>query len=299
MVRSDDGCTCDISFIQRATKRNVLCQPVYILRVLLSPCPRGKNLKASLRLAKLVAKVRHVDRNSHSKGWYTAAKMGEEVIVSVDAVDKRVNAATQKPASQPAPSFKSLSQKTLRTRSKQVRKIRVPPNRMSPLKSRWMEIYEPIVKYLKLQIRMNLRTKCVELKTGKATEDTGALQKGADFVKAFVLGFAVADAIALIRLDDLYIETFEVRDIRATLKGDHLSRAVGRIAGKDGRTKFTIENATKTRIVVADTKIHILGSYENTRLARHSISSLVLGAAPGKVYNKLRTVSARLNERNF
>ena len=35
---------------------------------------------------------------------------------------------------------------------------------------------------------------------------------------------------------------------------------------QNGKTKFTIENATKTRVVLADTKIHILGSYQVCRL---------------------------------
>ncbi|EFA06621.1 RNA-binding protein pno1 [Tribolium castaneum] len=177
-----------------------------------------------------------------------------------------------------------------------MRKVPVPAHRYTPLKENWLKIFTPIVEHLKLQVRFNLKTRNVEVKTCDETEDIGNLQKAADFVKAFVYGFDVDDALALLRLDDLFIETFEIKDVK-TLKGDHQSRAIGRLAGKGGRTKFTIENVTKTRIVLADSKIHILGSFQNIQLARRAICNLILGSPPSKVYGQLRNIASRVSER--
>ena len=128
----------------------------------------------------------------------------------------------QHPLSFPALSSHHTKQTT------QERRIPIPPHRLTPLKKDWVKIYTPLVEECGLQIRMNTKKRSVELKVGPAypinrlrliQEQTSKhtpspantiLQKAADFLAAYALGFQAEDAIALVRMDDLYIESFEV-----------------------------------------------------------------------------------------
>ena len=49
--------------------------------------------------------------------------------------------------------------------------------------------------------------------------------------------------------------------------------------------------------VVAGTHVHVLGSAQNIKVARDAICDLIIGAPPGKVYNRMRTVAKRLHSR--
>jgi len=196
------------------------------------------------------------------------------------------------------PEFKPLTAaEQEQNASKTYTRVNVPQHRLTPLRNTWTQICEPVVSHLGLAIRYNQNLKVVEIMTTPNTIHSNAIQKAHDFCRAFCLGFELRDAIALLRLDDLYIDSFELKDVRVVLTDDNLSRAIGRVAGHGGKTKFTIENATKTRIVIADTFIHILGSYQNIRVAKRALSRLIIGTPPGKIYNQMKNVAARNKQR--
>ena len=52
-----------------------------------------------------------------------------------------------------------------------------------------MKIYTPLVEHLKLQVRFNPKAKAVEIISHNNTVEVSAVQRAAEYVKAFCNGF--------------------------------------------------------------------------------------------------------------
>lgn len=62
-----------------------------------------------------------------------------------------------------APVFAPLPASAAKTSLKsEMRRITIPPHRMTPLKKEWVNIFGPLTEILGLQVRMNVQRRCVE-----------------------------------------------------------------------------------------------------------------------------------------
>lgn len=59
------------------------------------------------------------------------------------------------------PKFAPLSSYEQNGRRIEFRRVPVPQNRMTPLKNSWLSLYKPVTENLKLDMRMNLKTRKV------------------------------------------------------------------------------------------------------------------------------------------
>ncbi|ELA42916.1 uncharacterized protein VICG_00231 [Vittaforma corneae ATCC 50505] len=176
------------------------------------------------------------------------------------------------------------------------RSIPVPESRVRVLKQEWMKIYTPIVQLGKLQIRFNPKTKHVEIRTCPSTADLCYLERSMTYIQAVLDGFKPEDAVAIMKFKDVFTESFHIQDIRK-LKSSHLSRAIGRIIGRDGRIKESIENFSRCKFILRDERVSLLGCEENIKIAKDAIGRLVQGSEPASIFNRLRIISAKLKDK--
>jgi RNA-binding protein PNO1 len=65
-----------------------------------------------------------------------------------------------------------------------------------------------------MNTRYHRRLHAIELQTFQLTTNPNALQKTIDFLGPFVYGFEVNNALALVHLEDIFMEEFSVSDVK-------------------------------------------------------------------------------------
>lgn len=122
------------------------------------------------------------------------------------------------------------------------------------------------------------------LVTVEGEEADGFLQ-AVETVRAIARGFSPERAFILLEDPDLYLEIIELADFG--INDSKIERIRGRIIGRDGRSRSQIEDMTSTEISVYGKTVGIIGTVEQSKIAREAIEMLIKGISHESVYSFL------------
>lgn len=134
----------------------------------------------------------------------------------------------------------------------------------------------------RLKIKLIIHGKQVTLE-GQPINEYEAQQ----ILEAFDFGFELKDALQLTN-ENFIFRKLNIKDF--TRRKD-LNEVRGRIIGKEGKTKRTIENISDVAVVVHEKEIGIIGYADSIEEATQGITNLIRGSKQGNVYGFLERMN--------
>jgi len=120
-----------------------------------------------------------------------------------------------------------------------------------------------------------------------STNDKSDNLKMRDYILCISYGLSEEESKKILEQDSiLYI--IDLKDILNDR--EDLRRVMGRIIGEDGKVKQKISEATDVTIHITDSKILLLGNYEDVEYARQAIQKIVDGSPHSVVFKFLDKV---------
>ncbi len=113
-------------------------------------------------------------------------------------------------------------------------------------------------------------------------------------IHAVDFGFYVDDALLLLN-DDFVLEFIEVKE---HTRRKNLKEVRGRIIGREGKARKTIEKLTGAEIVIHNNTVGIIVDSEHLEAAVQGIESLIHGAKHGNVFAYLEKQNASIRKPN-
>ena len=149
---------------------------------------------------------------------------------------------------------------------------------------------------IKREIEASTKTKLnIDSKEGDVLiygEDAMGIFTAREVIEAIARGLNPEFARLLLKTDYVLV-IVDIKDF-AGKNNETALRLKGRVIGKDGKSRKTIEFFTETKICVYGKTIGIIGKPEGVESARRAVESLLKGAPHGNVYKVLENKKREL-----
>ncbi len=122
-----------------------------------------------------------------------------------------------------------------------------------------------------------------------------AVLKAKDAVTAIARGFPPEKAFGLFD-DGIILDVLDLRELFGKSESD-IERVKGRIIGRGGKSRRSIEEITQTDISINEDTVGIIGSYDSVSLAREGLEMLIKGRQHATVYQHLKNKSREIKKK--
>jgi ribosomal RNA assembly protein len=147
--------------------------------------------------------------------------------------------------------------------------VKIPDERIGVLIGKEGEIKRRIEEATGCKVKINSKTGVVTVESGG---DAIGFLKAQDVIKAIGHGFSPDTAMKLLEGDFVVFEVIDLTDYVSSPNA--LQRVKGRIIGKEGKMRKTIEDMLDVNVSVYEKTVAIIGSPDNVSAAREAVMML-------------------------
>ncbi|MFB0502579.1 MAG: pre-rRNA-processing protein PNO1 [Candidatus Bathyarchaeia archaeon] len=176
--------------------------------------------------------------------------------------------------------------------------VKIPRERIGVLIGTNGTVRELIEKKLSVNLEIDSQSGDVTITVNEAVNDPSLLFKAKDIVTAIGRGFSPENVLKLIENEEYILEIIDLREIFGRSESD-ISRIKGRIIGREGKTRRTIEEMTGAVVSVYGHTVSMIGGIEQVDIAREAVRMLLKGSQHKTVYRFLQRKRHELKMRSL
>jgi ribosomal RNA assembly protein len=166
----------------------------------------------------------------------------------------------------------------------------MPEDRIGVIIGKNGRVKEDIEQKCNVEIDIDSESGDVQVSSQASRLDKMEPFKAIEIISAISKGFSPERAYRLLKED--LLDLLDIRDY-AGKSSNSIQRIKGRIIGKAGNTRKTIEDLTGASISVYGHNVGLIGSFEEIRIAREAIKMISKGSSHKNVYNMLQAARRR------